>query len=59
MEKDQIILLKDRGLISISCEDSKNFLQNILQMMLIRLVILILYFQLFLHLKENIYLSFF
>ena len=29
MEKDQIILLKDRGLISISGEDSKNFLQNI------------------------------
>ena len=29
MEKDQIILLKDRGLISISGEDAKNFLQNI------------------------------
>jgi len=30
MEKDQIILLKDRGLISISGEDTKNFLQNII-----------------------------
>jgi folate-binding protein YgfZ len=29
MEKDQIILLDDRGLISIDGEDSKNFLQNI------------------------------
>ena len=29
MEKDQIILLEDRGLISINGEDSKNFLQNI------------------------------
>ena len=29
MEKDKIILLEDRGLISISGEDSKNFLQNI------------------------------
>ena len=26
MEKDQIILLEDRGLISITGEDSKNFL---------------------------------
>jgi len=30
MEKDQIILLKDRGLIYISGEDTKNFLQNII-----------------------------
>jgi folate-binding protein YgfZ len=30
MEKDQIILLEDRGLISISGEDVKNFLQNII-----------------------------
>ena len=30
MEKDQIILLEDRGLISITGEDSKNFLQNII-----------------------------
>lgn len=30
MEKDQIVLLKDRGLISIVGEDSKNFLQNII-----------------------------
>ena len=30
MEKDQIILLEDRGLILISGEDSKNFLQNII-----------------------------
>ena len=29
MEKDKIILLEDRGLISITGEDSKNFLQNI------------------------------
>ena len=29
MEKDQIILLEDRGLISITGFDSKNFLQNI------------------------------
>jgi len=30
MEKDQIILLEDRGLILISGEDAKNFLQNII-----------------------------
>ena len=30
MEKDQIILLDDRGLISIKGEDAKNFLQNII-----------------------------
>ena len=30
MEKDQIILLEDRGLISINGEDAKNFLQNII-----------------------------
>ena len=30
MEKDQIIFLEDRGLISISGEDTKIFLQNII-----------------------------
>ncbi len=30
MGKDQIILLEDRGLISINGEDAKNFLQNII-----------------------------
>jgi len=30
MEKDQIILLEDRGLISITGKDTKNFLQNII-----------------------------
>ena len=30
MEKDQIIFLEDRGLIFISGEDAKNFLQNII-----------------------------
>ena len=30
MEKDQIILLQDRGLISITGVDAKNFLQNII-----------------------------
>jgi hypothetical protein len=30
MEKDQIILLEDRGLISINGEDVKSFLQNII-----------------------------
>ena len=30
MDKDQIILLEDRGLISITGEDTKNFLQNII-----------------------------
>ena len=30
MEKNEIILLKDRGLISISGEDAKDFLQNII-----------------------------
>ena len=30
MEKDQIILLEDRGLISISGSDAKDFLQNII-----------------------------
>ena len=28
MKKDQIILLEDRGLISINGEDVKSFLQN-------------------------------
>ena len=30
MEKDQIVILKDRGLISVSGADAKDFLQNIL-----------------------------
>ena len=30
MEKDQIVLLEDRGLISIDGEDAENFLQNII-----------------------------
>ena len=30
MKKDQIIILEDRGLISISGQDSKEFLQNII-----------------------------
>ena len=30
MDKDQIILLEDRGLILISGKDAKNFLQNII-----------------------------
>ena len=30
MDKDQIVLLEDRGLISINGEDAKNFLQNII-----------------------------
>ena len=29
MKKDQIILLEDRGLVSITGEDVTNFLQNI------------------------------
>ena len=29
MEKDQIFILKDRGIIYISGEDAKEFLQNI------------------------------
>ena len=30
MEKDQIVLLEDRGLLSIIGDDSKSFLQNII-----------------------------
>ena len=30
MNKDQIIILKDRGLISVSGDDSIDFLQNII-----------------------------
>ena len=30
MKKDQIILLEDRGLISITGDDTKKFLQNII-----------------------------
>ena len=30
MKKDQIVLLKDRGLITVYGEDSKSFLQNII-----------------------------
>ena len=30
MEKDQIFILKDRGVVYINGEDVKNFLQNIL-----------------------------
>ena len=33
MEKDQIIILKNRGLISITGEDAKEFLQNIITML--------------------------
>ena len=30
MKKDDVILLEDRGLVSISGEDAKDFLQNII-----------------------------
>ena len=30
MEKNQIVILEDRGLISVSGPDVKNFLQNII-----------------------------
>ena len=30
MEKDEIVILEDRGLISVSGEDCRDFLQNIL-----------------------------
>jgi len=30
MEKDQIIILKNRGLISVTGEDAKEYLQNII-----------------------------
>ena len=30
MEKDQIIILENRGLISITGEDAKEYLQNII-----------------------------
>ena len=30
MEKDQIIIFKNRGLISIRGDDAKNYLQNII-----------------------------
>ena len=30
MEKNQIVILKDRGLISVSGKDADNFLQNII-----------------------------
>ena len=30
MEKDQIVILEDRGLISVEVLDSKDFLQNII-----------------------------
>ena len=30
MEKDQIVIIKDRGLISISGKDSREYLQNII-----------------------------
>ena len=30
MEKDQIIILEDRGLISVTGDDAKEFLQNII-----------------------------
>ena len=30
MEKDQIFILKDRGIVYISGEDAKKFLQNII-----------------------------
>ena len=38
MEKDQIIILKDRGLISISGDDSKEFLQNIIRLRIMKLL---------------------
>ena len=30
MEKDQIFILKDRGIVHISGDDAKSFLQNII-----------------------------
>ena len=30
MEKDQIIILENRGLISVTGEDAKEYLQNII-----------------------------
>ena len=30
MEKDQIVILEDRGLISVSGKDTKEYLQNII-----------------------------
>ena len=59
MEKDQIILLEDRGLILISGEDAKNFLQNIITNDIEKVSFSPQFFQLFLRLKVNIYLNFF
>jgi folate-binding Fe-S cluster repair protein YgfZ len=59
MEKDQIILLEDRGLISITGEDSKNFLQNIITNDVEKVSFPIQFFQHCLLHKANTYLNFF
>ena len=53
MEKDQIVILKDRGLISISGDDAKKFLQNIITNDIKRFQKIIQFFQHCLRRKES------
>ena len=41
MEKDQIVILKDRGLIFVSGSDADSFLQNIITNDITVLIVLI------------------
>ena len=57
MEKDQIVILEDRGLISVEGLDSKDFLQNIISNDINLVMKIAQYFLEFLPLKENIYMN--
>ena len=58
MKKDQINILKDRGIISVLGKDSKEFLQNIITNDINIVIKIIVFFQVFLLLRESIYMNF-
>ena len=59
MEKDQIVILEDRGLILVEGIDAKDFLQNIISNNIEKVNESNSIFQQFLPLKENILYEFF
>ena len=58
MEKDQIVILKDRGLIFVSGNDADSFLQNIITNDIKKVSKTSTIFQVYLLHKVNIYLNF-
>ena len=56
MKKDQIFILKDRGVLLISGQDSKDFLQNLVTNDINKVTETQSCFHHCLRLKENIYL---